>query len=609
MIVWIVIGSIIGLIIVVSIVFSLYDKAKGNLAKSRHKNELATALNNHDYQAFFSKFTSADFNDYPANKYLQILTEADFGLKDVFKYLISSKLLSVKSSFSISEGVPRVLLELSEREISRDNTSNCRVLKAAFDVIKTFYVSGSHPEYAEIDKAYDLLRQYLASKDVDETEDELSIRTEARCLLGFEAEYRGEYEKRAQKAEIDRMQRESNKAKASYQKEANALHERRLATNETLRQKSSELTAEKKKLEEEYELKFKELEQEKKKAKATGDIAERKVQQLEIEIDSLIETLKTNDGKAIYPFLAGAMADIETIKLKQLADALNWGADQVRMKKVDSLLSLRSEVSNQLIDARVSYYQLQYLLELFPSLQDILDAKYDEIKFDLKRFDYQDQDPTRYWLSAEEWRKLTPMQRNQLALDRYVESHSKNNWQIGRDYELYVGQQYLAKGYFVDFTGSYMGLEDMGRDLICKKGGYTTIIQCKFWGKDKQIHENHINQLYGTMVSYCIENNLDLKNVEGRFVTNISLSDTAKEFARRLGIKVDERVKMNEFPRIKCNIGVDEFGAKTKIYHLPMDLSYDSAKIDKPGEFFAFTVAEAEAKGFRRSYKWHGDAN
>ena len=38
-----------------------------------------------------------------------------------------------------------------------------------------------------------------------------------------------------------------------------------------------------------------------------------------------------------------------------------------------------------------------------------------------------------------------------------------------------------------------------------------------------------------------------------------------------------------------------------------MDLSYDVTKIDKKGEFFAFTVKEAEKKGFRRSWKWHGE--
>ena len=64
---------------------------------------------------------------------------------------------------------------------------------------------------------------------------------------------------------------------------------------------------------------------------------------------------------------------------------------------------------------------------------------------------------------------------------------------------------------------------------------------------------------------------------------------------------------MGQFPRIKCNIGRDEYGAVTKIYHLPMDQQYDNVIIEPDkGEFFAMTVLEAENAGFRRAYKWYG---
>lgn len=324
------------------------------------------------------------------------------------------------------------------------------------------------------------------------------------------------------------------------------------------------------------------------------------------EVEELISNLKNPSNISTIPYLASMIADLETAAMEKAANSLDWGSDQVRMKKVRSLRDLKKETRDQLEQANVSYYQLQYLLQLFPSLQDILDSEYDEIKFDLKDFDYKDQDPARSFLSKEEWDKLSETERNQLALDRYIESHSKNNWQIGRDYELYVGQQYQDKGYDVDFTGSYMGLEDMGRDLICKKNNNVLIIQCKYWGKDKEIHEKHINQLYGTMITYCIENNIPKKNVKGVFITNIRLSKTAYRFAKMLGIEFITDKKMNDFPRIKCNLGVDEYGKKVKIYHLPMDLSYDVAKICNKGEFYAYTVKEAEKAGFRRSYKWHG---
>ena len=91
------------------------------------------------------------------------------------------------------------------------------------------------------------------------------------------------------------------------------------------------------------------------------------------------------------------------------------------------------------------------------------------------------------------------------------------------------------------------------------------------------------------------------------FVTNIDFSDTAKKFADYLGIKIHGCVERGSYPMIKCNIGKDEFGYETRIYHLPFDQQYDNVKINKPGECFAFTVKEAEKNGFRRANKWFGN--
>ena len=118
------------------------------------------------------------------------------------------------------------------------------------------------------------------------------------------------------------------------------------------------------------------------------------------------------------------------------------------------------------------------------------------------------------------------------------------------------------------------------------------------------IHEKHINQLYGTMICYCIENNLPKSAVSGLLVTNITLSDTAKKMANLLGIKFKENFDLSTYPCIKCNIGREG----ERIYHLPFDQQYDMTKIDKKGEFYALTVKEAEDAGFRRAFKWFGSA-
>lgn len=72
-----------------------------------------------------------------------------------------------------------------------------------------------------------------------------------------------------------------------------------------------------------------------------------------------------------------------------------------------------------------------------------------------------------------------------------------------------------------------------------------------------------------------------------------------------------EVIAHNDFkdsPRIKCNINKGQFGKLTKIYHLLMDQQYDITKINGEGKFFASTVLEAEQAGFRRTFRWRGEA-
>src|SRR5690606_21911268 len=129
--------------------------------------------------------------------------------------------------------------------------------------------------------------------------------------------------------------------------------------------------------------------------------------------------------------------------------------------------------------------------------------------------------------------------------------------------------------------------------------------QCKYWSQNKMIHEKHITQLFGSTMEYAIGVSDHVK-ITPVFITNIKLSDTAKKFAAKLGVIVKENIVLKEFPRIKCNVNTDEFGYKSLIYHLPFDQQYDKTKINKKGEFYAFSVKEAVDAGFRRAFKYYG---
>ena len=329
----------------------------------------------------------------------------------------------------------------------------------------------------------------------------------------------------------------------------------------------------------------------------------REIISLKARID-LLEAAQSN-LKAI-PYMSAMIADYETYGLEVLAKQLDWGYSWEREKKVMSIREIRKvakEMAEKNLEAK---YQLAYLLHLFPALEDVIETDFKQLPV-VEVKDLSEYDKTRDWLSKDEYQHLSTSERNQLALDRYKESHSKTKWQIGRDYELYVGYVYSQKGYDIDYFGSYMGLGDLGRDLIAKKGNSTLIIQCKYWGQDKTIHEKHITKLYGTLVCYCMENNIPKKNVKGVLVTNIQLSEQAKKMANYLKIQYNENLEKGEYPCIKCNIGHSKLG-ETKIYHLPFDQQYDTTKIDSQGEFFAMTVKQAEDAGFRRALKWvHND--
>ena len=132
------------------------------------------------------------------------------------------------------------------------------------------------------------------------------------------------------------------------------------------------------------------------------------------------------------------------------------------------------------------------------------------------------------------------------------------------------------QGYKLIYNGAIEGLEDMGRDLIAKKGKELLVIQCKNWSNNKIIHEKHIFQLYGTMVLKKLEE--PDKQIKGIFICTNSLSDTAKAVAKQLNINVMENYEYNrDYPCIKCNISRKD---GTKIYHLPFDQQYDRIDVE-----------------------------
>jgi hypothetical protein len=355
-----------------------------------------------------------------------------------------------------------------------------------------------------------------------------------------------------------------------------------------------------------------------KEREASSCLIEQNLNQREAELRELERVL--NEKSKSFPWLAGAIADLVLLKNNEVSDYLRTKRNPAysAARTISEMGKEKRILAEQL---KLTQYTIAQYESLFPFLTDFRENEIEDALLEINET-YQEQpeqqeDPARIYLAPGEYAMLSPTERNQRALDRYRQAR-KSSFQLGRDYERYVGYLYERQGYQVSYYGIENGKEDLGRDLICKKNGRTEVVQCKYWSKHKLIHEKHINQLFGTTVMMYLQSvkmqpthqQLHLfpqlladGNITAVFYTSTNLSETARHFAEALSIQVHEQIALGEYPIIKCHISTI---TGEKIYHLPFDQMYDRTKLDKTGEFYAMTVVEAEAKGFRRAWKWRG---
>lgn len=303
-----------------------------------------------------------------------------------------------------------------------------------------------------------------------------------------------------------------------------------------------------------------------------------------------------------YPWLATQIADFMYINDEAEAERLR-NKSRPALKAADSLSKIAKEKRQIQLQCKMQEYQLNYYETLFPWLEEFkqCDPKESAAIIAEKPSDFKDEyEVVKNWLSPQEYQQLSTIEKYQLALDRY-KHRKKTDWAVGIEYERFIGYFYESQGFRVTYQGALKGKMDMGIDVIASLGDQVCIIQCKRWAKEKTIHEKHIFQLYGSTILYQIEH----PNIKARplLVTTTYLSDVAKKCCEYLKVGYFENYALIDYPVIKCNVSRD----KQKIYHLPFDQQYDHVCIDySEGDFYAFTVAEAESKGFRRAFRWKG---
>lgn len=357
-----------------------------------------------------------------------------------------------------------------------------------------------------------------------------------------------------------------------------------------------ELQKTKKELQENYNIQLAELIQKQQEE-------ERKIQEKQDYWNKCIKDIEyiIKEKCNYYPQLAAIMADLLTLYYERSARYLETKPHPA-YHEAKRIRELRKETQHILAEKKNLEHKLAYIEYLFPDITQIFDNGFEAANI-------KDDTPETYdrildFLSKEEYKSLSDIERNQLALERYI-TKRKSNWQIGRDYELYISYLCSQKGYAVENIGIIKGLEDLGRDIVAKRNSETLIIQCKRWAKWKTLYEKHIFQLFGTVTLYKLEN--PMFDAKGIFITSTTLSKKAKEIAEYLGIEVLENIEQGDYPRIKCNINRQ---TGEKIYHLPFDQQYDTAVIEeKRGECYCFTTQEAHDLGFRRAFKHKNKSN
>lgn len=317
--------------------------------------------------------------------------------------------------------------------------------------------------------------------------------------------------------------------------------------------------------------------------------------------ESAIEILSKEKSTG-FPWLASAYADFFFLQDRLTAQWLREKANPAKAtaRRIEQEIAAKRREAEK--NYRIFYYQLKYYESLFPWLEELKDPSIDS---DLIRTtgskEASREDPVSSWMPAGEYARLSESQRNQTALDRYI-NRRMSAWEVGREYERYIGFLLASKGWKVSFYGIIKGFNDLGRDLIAKKNKETILVQCKNWAAHSTIHENHIFQFYGTYIAYTEDN--PGESVIPKFILTNTISDRAGIFAKRLGIIVEKIAFDRDFPRIKCHISP---ATNERIYHLPIDQQYDNTIIEYPqGEFYAKTIREAEEKGFRRAYRYTG---
>jgi restriction system protein len=119
---------------------------------------------------------------------------------------------------------------------------------------------------------------------------------------------------------------------------------------------------------------------------------------------------------------------------------------------------------------------------------------------------------------------------------RNLEDIKNLSW---KEFEEFVGSLFVKLGYSVEVTG---GLQDGGVDLIVKKDGRTSLVQCKNYRISK-VSLSMVRDFYGAM-------NANLNFEAGYFITTGMFTLEARNFAYDKPIELIDGAKLMDYVRL-----------------------------------------------------------
>ena len=165
------------------------------------------------------------------------------------------------------------------------------------------------------------------------------------------------------------------------------------------------------------------------------------VKEITEETDKLEEAYN-QAMKTSNPFrhVAEMYADWETIVYEKAAH-FQRTKPHPAIKRAEEIKELREKTRTHIREFKEMKFKYLFLLDAFPELKQYVDdAEALAHLADYKDFEdfKNERDEVFDWVSPEEYRNMSEVKRNQLALDRY-KNRPKNRWEIGIEYELFIG--------------------------------------------------------------------------------------------------------------------------------------------------------------------------